>query len=355
MKHLDYIQKAIEIWLSPDNQPLQNAISKTVEKGLFSHSDVAHAVNHLHESLRDDQLRKWYDSVNELKKSNIPTRVLCLHAGNLPLVGFQDLLVTLVSGAHYSGKLSRKDPYLIASFIEVLREVWVDAPADISTNIMHFKAKKFPVWMFSGSDASLKTLETTLINHQIIDRNAKSLRRTAHFSAVILSKEIDSGNYARLLRVLPDLLESVMRYSGKGCRSVALIYSNVPLKDVREIMENAAQEWVQSNKIELRNEIVRFRKAYNTAVGIPQADLTSHLIQESTASPDHPEIVYWLPVESPQDIKASFGNALQTIYTDDEDLVEAGFTLEPLHKAQKPDISWRPDGVDPLKWLLTQN
>lgn len=359
MKHLNYIQKAIEIWLSPNNQPLQNAISKTVEKGLFSHSDVTHAVNHLRESLMDNQLVKWYDSVKEPSTCNLNLEVLCLHAGNLPLVGFQDLLVTLASGAHYSGKISRKDPYLIASFIEVLGEVWVDAPVDISTDIMHFKARKFPVWMFSGSDMSLKVLESTLLEHQIIHRNTKSLRRTAHFSAIILAKEIDSVKNPQFRRALPDLLESVMRYSGRGCRSVAVIYSDVPLKDVRDIMEKAAQEWVLNNEINSSNAIVRFRKAYNLAVGIPQADLITHLIQESVASPDHPEIVYWLQMESPQNIKARFGNALQTIYTDDaylmDSLLDSAYPMESLHKAQKPDISWRPDGVDPLKWLLTRN
>ena len=90
-------------------------------------------------------LRRWLD--DSLSHPDISPRkdtvFYALHAGNLPLVGFQDVLAVLLSGAGYAGKLSRKDPWLIASFFDVLRQLHPQIPVQISTDLAGYQGAAF--------------------------------------------------------------------------------------------------------------------------------------------------------------------------------------------------------------------
>ena len=90
-----------------------------MEEGLFSFEDIKFQIRALKENIDSGQVKEWAKRA-ELgeRKNSFNQKVLCLHAGNLPLVGFQDALGTILSGADYFGKVSRKDPYLLPTFLE---------------------------------------------------------------------------------------------------------------------------------------------------------------------------------------------------------------------------------------------
>src|SRR5690606_6287343 len=102
---------------------LEKAIHGTLQNHFFPESDVQFAVNQLKRSVQNNEMVAWatkvcshyHDTSDSALIDYSNRRILCLHAGNLPLVGFQDALAVLLSGAQYFGKISRKDPLLLPS------------------------------------------------------------------------------------------------------------------------------------------------------------------------------------------------------------------------------------------------
>jgi hypothetical protein len=359
----EQIQSALNLWLEgadiPD-APLYVAIRRTIEEGLFSASDVHFAVAHIRDSVSDEQPRKWLERVKSLlsqqQKDHLDHRitqdVLCLHAGNLPLVGFQDVLAVLLSGQGYAGKLSRKDPYLIASFIEILQKQYPWMRVKCSIDLNTYRNHKFQCWTFAGSDAGLSQVNHELLRQDIVTANSTSLQRTAHFSVAILAGWSSETK--------EHLLESILRYGGKGCRSVAMIFAQMRLAEVAGELSLAASVWFRVNSVTPQiPHVVRYRHAYNQSVGITSILVGSHLIQEGIASPDFPEIVYWQDMGQSGDALEKYRFAIQELYVDttndDKYSAQLPSVSSLLRSAQRPPLDWKPDGVDILSWLLEQN
>jgi hypothetical protein len=341
------IEKALDQWLD-DHQngsdELLYAIDKTISEGLFPESDVLHAVNHLRSSVLDAQPSRWLDKVKSEftsdRKTGSRSPVLCLHAGNLPFVGFQDVLAVLLSGRPYAGKLSRKDPWLIQSFLEVLKKVIPQTELKYSTALEHFANEQFDTWMFAGSETGLTAVESELQRLNIIRAGSRALRRTAHFSVAVLP-DISEGE-------LTALCEAMFRYGGRGCRSVAIVYSDSKLSDVGNDLIRQANLWFKENRYPTKpGPAVLYRHAYNLAVGIPSVLTGTHLIQAGIPSPDYPEIIYWQPMSTTEAIRQNYGSDLQEIFGRHTP------TLAPIIEAQRPPIEWSPDGIDTLEWLFT--
>jgi hypothetical protein len=341
------VEHALTEWLvGPGNgsKELLYAIDKTISQGLFPQADVMQAVKHLKSTVLDGQPIRWYNQVIS-KLSSLPdlkmaTAVLCLHAGNLPLVGFQDVLAVLLSGRPYAGKLSRKDPWLIQSFLDVYQRVDPATQVRASTSLKDFTNAGFDTWMFAGSESGLSEVESLLNSYNIITSQSRSLRRTAHFSVVLLDGDSEQE--------LIDLCEAMFRYGGRGCRSAAIVYSNKSLSDIRNELLVHAEQWFRGNEYPSEVPVaVLYRNAYNKVAGIESLLVGSHLIQQGLPSPDHPQIIYWQPEIDYRSLRATFGSDLQEIYGSSQ------HNLTPLSQAQRPPIDWKPDGKDTLEWLLT--
>jgi hypothetical protein len=364
LERASQIERVLENWLLGDYKYiLDSAIEKTISDGLFAKSDVLFAINHVKNSVLNGEIVRWVDEVTSKSEASvdgnrtsnliksttkIDKRVLCLHAGNLPLVGLQDLIATLASGHQYCGKLSSKDPWLLESLVKVFKLMGVEFQLETSTDIHHFNHKQFSKWMFSGSETSLKSIKPQLLSHQIILPQALSLMRVAHFSAAHIPDWNDE--------CIPDLMEGMLRYRGKGCRSIAIVSTDVRLSEVKPQLEAAARVWYKRNGTSMvSSEIKNYRQAYNAAVGIHQVDIASHLIQEGIPTPDYPEIIYWIPLIKPEQLKITFGRNLQQVYSCSKPEVTTSsniIDIEPVYLSQRPLIDWKPDQTDPLEWLF---
>lgn len=363
IERANQLEKIIGKWLIGEYRHLlDTAIERTISDGLFEKSDVLFAVRHLENTVLNGSILRWVEKVFSTKTSDEirsqtynsrggDTRVLCLHAGNVPLVGFQDLVATLTSGNQYYGKLSSKDPWLLKSLVDVFQIIGGDFKLDITTDLNYYRNKQFTRWMFAGSETSLHNLKPILLQNQIIHPRADSLRRVAHFSAVILPKWDEN-------HVL-DIIEGILRYGGKGCRSIALISTDVPLEQLRYVFEHAAKNWHQTNGTSLKeSNIKKYRQAYNNAIGQDQIDLCTHLIQDGIPTPDYPEIIYKIPLKKTDELKLTYGRNLQQVYLCSDSILDSQksfFDTEPAYFAQRPPIDWKPDQTDPLEWLITQN
>ncbi|MCW9706818.1 acyl-CoA reductase [Fodinibius salsisoli] len=349
---IDTLLKAIDNWLSSDNDYLMDAIDRTVREGYFSFPDITFALDALRQSISKESLEAWVEQAGlsddvDAKGQN----VFCLHAGNLPLVGFQDAFSTLLSGARYTGKISRKDPYLLPTFLNEVKKtaVWTDMDVQWTHRLRDFEDMRHDAIIFAGSESSVPDVKEAIREYNLAKEDTRYLIRTAHFSMAYL----DSTNQESIKQ----LAEGMLRYGGQGCRSVAIVVSPFGLSEVRdELREANINFWKENPQHTKPGPRLRQQYAYNQAVERPQLWQEHYLIQEGGLEFDQGFICYWVEGDrsTVSELADEYGEHLQSIYTTNanEEISGLETKIESLASVQKPLISWKPDGVDTLEWLM---
>lgn len=132
-----------------------------------------------------------------------PSLALIL-AGNLPLVGFHDVLCGLLSGYRLQVKMSSEDKTLLPVFVNVLSEI-----DPIYTQLITLNPPRL-----SGYDAVIGTgSDSTLLHLIAYFRDKPHLLRGNRTSVAVLD-----GNETD--ETLGKLAEDIFRYYGRGCRNV---------------------------------------------------------------------------------------------------------------------------------------
>jgi len=263
-----------------------------------------------------------------------PRTVLCLHAGNLPLVGWHDVVSVARVGHRYAGKLSKKDPYL-REWIEE----WLHAPL-MSTSLDDFRDLRADAVLFSGSADSVPAVMQRLKDIGAVHEHTRYLIRTAHTSlAWVDSLDADT---------MKDLAEGIARYDGQGCRSVRHIYSPYSFEQAKEALSAAAGAFAD-RPLFPRNV---YRKAYLNSIGKASVNVGRLLVSDVDPLWDDDDAVVWVHADRAEMLEHAqrLGSGLQQLYFTTERM--EGGRWEPLSEAQKPGIDWQPDGVDVIKWLL---
>ncbi|MFV1884250.1 MAG: hypothetical protein ACMZ7B_07175 [Balneola sp.] len=337
--HISKIAQAARNWLQPDNLELKKAIEQTVDEGLFSFEDIKFQIRALKQNIDSGQVEEWAmrAGLGEPKNS-IGRKVLCLHAGNIPLVGFQDALGTILSGTDYYGKLSKKDPYLMPTFMKEVEKSGIETSIRYSTNLNEFQGIKVDKVLFAGSSESVPKVNEELNRLGLIASETELVIRTAKFSMAYITNEESE--------VIKDLVEAIFRYGGQGCRSVAVVVSPIRFNNLKCHFQDYIESfWLKDPQHKKPSEALAYQFAYNKAIDRPQAWLDDFLIQESEDFPELDFTLHWVQgdVEKLKELKEKFGTAVQTVYTAGEKV--EGLETEFLSKAQTPDLWWKPDGV----------
>ena len=346
--HIKRVSNAVDDWLMPNNYDLMQAIDKTVNEGLFSFEDIKYQILSLKNSLREETLQRWA-RISGLKSGSINgKRVLCLHAGNLPLVGIQDLLSVVMTGGTYLGKLSKKDPYLLPTLLQSFQKHGIAKDAKWAKDLDEFMGFKSDAVLFAGSKQSAISVEKKLGSLKLADQSTPKLMRTAHFSIAWIR---DNSK-----KTMEDLTEAVFRYGGAGCRSVAIVVAPFHLNSQKcSFTDYVEAFWLKNPQHQKPPESLYHRFAFNKAVGIEQAWLNDFLIEENLEKPKKKFILYWVKggEQTLKEIIANYRNGLQSVYSTGDMIGKEinGIITEPLSEAQNPPIWWKPDGVDTIQWL----
>lgn len=344
--------EACDNWLQKDNPYLYEAVEKTVQEGYFSFEDTKHAIRAIRKSINKTALDEWAERAEMGEGKDAEGKnVLCLHAGNLPLVGFQDAFATLLSGARYSGKISRKDPYLLPSFLNEVKKtsLWTDMDVQWTHRLDDFEDMRHDSIIFAGSETSVPGVKKAIEKWNLAGNDSRFLIRTAHFSLACIDRKDE--------RTLGDLVEGIFRYGGKGCRSVAIVVAPYSLDSVKcELTDYIESFWLDNPQHEEPPPALRQQFAYNKAVERPQAWLDAFLLQEGGIELDQDFICYWVQGEEQKaaELAKTYSDDLQSIYVPHPEVTIPGWEdrTEYLSDAQQPPISWKPDGVDTLRWLI---
>lgn len=272
-----------------------------------------------------------------------PRTVLCLHAGNLPLVGWHDVVAVARSGHRYVGKLSRKDPYL-GEWLKGRMEGRMsngrisDAP-QFSTSLEAFAGLRADMVLFSGSTDSVPKVMQRLKELGAVHERTRYLIRTAHTSLAWVDA-LDS-------RTMSDLAEGIARYDGQGCRSVRYVYSPYSFSEAKDALR-AASAGFSDRALFPRNV---YRAAYLNSIGKAHIQVGKLLVSDIDPLWDDDDAVVWIQANRDRMLRHAddLGDGLQQLYHTTE--VITGGRWEPLSQAQTPGVDWKPDGVDVVEWL----
>ena len=347
---LNRIWRAVDGWFQPDNLDLKRAIERTVDENLFSLADIKHAILALKDNISREKLAYWQEGCwGEDVNAADPKKILCLHAGNLPLVGFQDVLAVMLSGNRYLGKLSKKDPWLLDSFLRYAQEKENIDSLNWSHTLKEYRGFKADGVLFSGSSRTVPVIKDKLTQLDISNSKTRYLIRDAHFSMAYINDDEPE--------TMHELTEAVFRYGGQGCRSVAVVVAPFELDEIKcHFTDYIESFWLKNPQHARPDPILRYQWAYNKAIERPHAWLDDFMIQQGGIDTSRSYTLFWVPGDrqKAKELVDEYGEGLQNIYVPQSNIVIEGFEerTELLKNAQRPPIDWKPDGVDPLQWLI---
>jgi len=156
--------------------------------------------------LQKDKLEAWTKRY-AVDENAIAKNVGIVMAGNIPLVGFHDLLCVFISGHNAVIKPSSKDEVLIKHLVQKMIE-WDERI--VSKISFAFQLKSCDAYIATGSNNSARYFEYYFSKYpSIIRRNRTSV-------AVIDNTETKSE--------LEKLADDIQTYFGLGCRNVTKLY-----------------------------------------------------------------------------------------------------------------------------------
>ena len=224
--------------------------------GWFAPADVRRAVRAVAcDMLQREKLEAWLANYPALPVA-APRRVLVVMAGNIPLVGFFDLLCVLVSGHGCLVKPSAKDSVLMEYVVGLLREIDPSVPVGLYDGTSPVDAV-----IATGSDNANRYFRTQYAGIPAL------LRGSRQSVAVLSGRETEAQ--------LEGLADDIWAYSGLGCRSVSLLF--VPEGYDLRLRMPAVNEKYRNN--------YRQQKALLTMTGRPFRDLGSAVAVEERAFP----------------------------------------------------------------------
>jgi len=157
--------------------------------------------------LDEEKLEQWINQHAIPEKNLHPKKVGIVMAGNIPMVGFHDLLSVFVSGHYALIKLSSKDNILIKHLVEMMQS-W---KPELSTSIKIAETlKSCDAYIATGSNNSSRYFDYYFQKYpHIIRRNRTSV-------AILTGAETPEE--------LNKLADDIHLYFGLGCRNVTKIY-----------------------------------------------------------------------------------------------------------------------------------
>jgi len=272
--------------------------------------------------LQRPDLKNWVNLYPSISNTSSNIKVGIVMAGNIPMVGFHDLLSVLIAGHIAVVKLSSKDKILIQYLIDSLIEINPEFKERI---IVQEQLINCDAYIATGSNSAGEYFEQYFGKYPNIIRKNKT-------SIAIL----DGSESVEDLNLLAD---DMMLYFGMGCRNVTQIwvpteYDFLPLVTALKKYDYLVDQHKYKHNYDFQLALLMMnRQYYMDAGGILLSENASPFAAIS-------QIHYQfydnnkLPEIDPQHIQCIVGkNGL------------------PFGSLQKPSLSQYADGVDTLEFL----
>ena len=175
------------------------------ENDWFSEEDILYAVEAIRSEMLDaEKLSQWLSHYPSAGLRE-PKRVAIIMAGNIPLVGFFDLLCVLANGDIPYVKPSSKDCTLEEYVEQLLREIEPSMRIECYVEDVDYNAV-----IATGGDSANLYFRSAF-------EGIPCLLRGSRHSVAVLSGQESSDD-------MTGLVDDIFRHSGLGCRNVSLVF-----------------------------------------------------------------------------------------------------------------------------------
>ena len=304
-----------------------------LNNGWFSMQNLKYALQNWANALTLNNLNEWLEPYKLASENKNKKTVAVIMAGNIPLVGFHDVLSVLITGHNIVIKQSSNDKQLLPYLVKYLEHVQPKFKGSIA--FTNQTISNFDAVIATGSNNTARYFEYYF-------KDKPSIIRKNRNSVAVLS-----GNES--LNDLKNLSEDIFRYFGLGCRNVSKLF--VPKHYDFKAFFEAIYHW---------HPIIEYAKYannydYNKAVYLmSEFDMLENgffMIKE--------DIGYGSPIATAFYEYYETKNALKEKLMIDQEhiqcIVSKGFldTEIPFGHTQTPQLSDYADRVDSVKFLLS--
>jgi hypothetical protein len=298
-----------------------------IYNGWFIKEFVEEALKNIASMLEEGSLNDFTKNIPEPKQQKT---VALIMAGNIPMVGFHDLMCVLLSGHKALLKLSSDDNVLMPFFIKLLEYY---EPA-ISENI------KFSEGKLADFDAVIATGSNNTATHfkHYFGKYPNIIRKNRTSVAVITGKETEED--------LKNLGRDIFLYFGLGCRNVSKLL--VPKGFVFDPVFEAVFDY----KFAVDNKKYGNNYDYNRAIYLLNLDkfLDNNflMIKEDKGLFAPVSVLYYQEFSSEKEVDEYLSDNKENIQC----VVGKGAGKVPFGYSQQPVITEYADGVNTLDFLV---
>jgi len=316
----------------PDNHesPLSEALVQARNKNAwFVNSNSINALKEICNILEINNLKKLFKANIELNNERGEPKIIgIVMAGNIPAVGFHDLLCVLVSGHKAKVRLSSDDSILIPALTSILFEMHSEFQ-----NMVEY------VTQLSGMDAVIATGSNNTARYfdYYFGKYPSLIRKNRNSIAVLSGQETEAE--------LNQLGHDIFDYFGLGCRNVSKVYVPVgysfnPFFEAIELNSSLMEHNKYMNNYD-------YHRALFLLDGIPFLTNNFLIVRENEAYATPVSVLHYEYYSSVEDLEKKLEG--------DKELIQCrvGANGLPFGSAQQPDILDYADGVDTMQWLLT--
>jgi len=305
----------------------------TLEKSnpWFTPDNVRKALGAVGDNLYEARLREWLQRYPEIPDHTLDSTVGVVMAGNIPLVGFHDLLCVLITGNRLLAKISSKDALLMRAVTGFISESVPGMGSCIT--LTDGTLSGFDAVIATGSDNTSRYFEYYFRDRPSI------IRRNRNSAAILDGTETDEE--------LKLLGEDIFAYFGLGCRSVSKIFLPEGYDFTR--LTSCWHDWQKLRSHQKYAVNYDHSKALMIVNRQPFTD-TGYLLlrQDPSLSPPMAVLNYDFYASREQ-----LKRELETAANNLQCVTGHGYT--PLGKAQQPELWDYADDVDTILFLLKKN
>ena len=328
IRHRIELIKMINISFETDKTDLLAVQRRaSLENAWFIPEFIEQSLKNISENfLQEDKLIDWishYPKLNEV--NDHPKRVGIVMAGNIPLVGFHDLISVFISGNISVIKVSSKDEHLIKYIVDKLIE-FDDSVAQYF--VFQDILKNCDAYIATGSNNSSRYFEYYFAKFpHIIRKNRTSV-------AILTGNETEEQ--------LSLLADDIQMYFGLGCRNVTKIfvpegYDFIPLLNSLRKYGYLADYHKYKNNFDYHLALLIMNSKY-------YMNNDSIILTENQSVFSPVSQVHYSYYEHKQ-------NLIDTLNKNEDIQCIVGEGFVPFGEAQKPTLFQYADGIDTLAFL----
>lgn len=329
------------VYLQTDSSTLEHVMEAAYLKNKwFTAANQKVALEAIIDHYLQEPLLKEWSNQYSLRKVPLPNpkKVALIPAGNIPLVGFHDVLCVFLSGHDLVIKYSEKDQVLTPFIVRKLKELAKKKCLNWGIDEVE-QMKSFEAVIATGSNNTARYFE------YYFDKYPHIIRRNRNGVAILDGSEDQSD--------LAALGKDVFQYFGLGCRNIAKLY--VPKDYNFDLLLEALYEY----KEVMWHDPYKNNFDYNYAVhSLGQETFIANgciLIKEAQTIASRIGVLHYEYYESLEELTPKLikeRESIQCLVAKNTLSIESIESFR-FGEAQSPNLMNYADGVDTMEFLLS--